>query len=257
MITKTIVLIHGMFMTPLCWERWIPYYESKGLRVFAPPWPGRDRPVEHLRRSNTDRRLAELKLSDITERMQRVIASLDEKPAVIGHSMGGLVVQLLLQQDLAVAGIAIDPAPPLGVLTVKWSFIKSNFPAINPLLINRPVVMSFEHFQYAFVNTLPLVEQRAAYDRYVVPESRRVPLQLFTSTSRVDFNRPHPPLLITAGDRDHIIPSSLNLRNFRCYRNSPSVTEFKKFEGRDHFMIGSPGWQQVADYCLDWLKRTV
>jgi len=183
MKTKTIVLIHGMFMTPLCWENWVPYYESKGYRVFAPPWPGRDKPIENLRRNHADPRLAELKLSDVVERMERVIDSLEEKPALIGHSMGGLVVQLLLQKDLAVAGVAIDPAPPQGVLTTKWSFIKSNFPAINPLLVNRPVVMSFEHFQYAFVNTLPLDEQRAAYDRYVVPESRRVPIQLFASAS--------------------------------------------------------------------------
>jgi len=255
MKTKTIVLIHGMFMTPLCWENWVPYYESKGYRVVAPPWPGRDKPIENLRRNHADPRLAELKLSDVVERMERVIDSLEEKPALIGHSMGGLVGQLLLQKDLAVAGVAIDPAPPQGVLTTKWSFIKSNFPAINPLLVNRPVVMSFEHFQYAFVNTLPLDEQRAAYDRYVVPESRRVPIQLFASASKVDFKKQHPPLRITAGEKDHIIPAALVRTNFNRYKNSSSVTDFKEFAGRDHFLIGSPGWQEVADYSLAWLEK--
>jgi pimeloyl-ACP methyl ester carboxylesterase len=255
MKTRTILLIHGMFMTPLCWENWIPRYESKGYRVFAPPWPGRDKPVETLRKNHANPQLAKLKLSDVVERMERVIDSLEEKPALIGHSMGGLVVQLLLQKDLAVAGVAIDPAPPQGVFTTKWSFIKSNFPAINPLLLNQPVQMSFEHFQYAFVNTLPLDEQRAAYDRYMVPESRRVPSQLFTSASKVDFRKPHPPLLITAGEKDHIIPASLNRTSFNLYKNSSSVTDFKEFTGRDHFLIGSRGWEEVADYCLEWLEK--
>src|SRR3989304_8979419 len=139
MKTKTIVLIHGMFMNNLCWENWIPRYQAKGYRVLAPTWPGRDQPVETLRENRPDPALAKLKLSDVVEHMTGVIQSLDEKPALIGHSMGGLVVQLLLQRDLAVAGAAIDPAPPLGVFTSKWSFFKSNFPAINPVLLNQPV----------------------------------------------------------------------------------------------------------------------
>jgi pimeloyl-ACP methyl ester carboxylesterase len=176
MKSKTIVLIHGMFMNPLCWEKWIPYYEAKGYRVFAPAWPGRDKPVEELRKAHPDPELAKLKLNHIVDYMETFINRLEEKPSLIGHSMGGLAVQILLQRDLAVAGVAIDPAPPAGVFTTEWSFVKANFPSINPFLLSQPVQMNFEHFQYAFVNTLPLDEQRAAYDRYVVPESRGVPV---------------------------------------------------------------------------------
>jgi pimeloyl-ACP methyl ester carboxylesterase len=199
MKTKTIVLIHGMFMNPLCWEKWIPHYQTKGYKVFAPAWPGRDQPVETLRKKHPDPQLPKLKLGDVVEHMTRVIKSLDEKPAIIGHSMGGLVVQLLLQRDLAVAGVAIDPAPPMGVFTTAFSFLKANFPAINPFLLRRPVEMSFNRFQYAFVNTLPEAEQRAAYDRYAVPESRGVPVSSLGAAGKVDFRKPHPPLLITAG----------------------------------------------------------
>jgi len=255
MKTKTIVLVHGMFMTPLCWENWIPHYQAKGYRVHAPAWPGRDKPVETLRKSHPDPNLPKLTLSDVVEHIAKFIQSLDEKPAIIGHSMGGLVVQLLLQRDLAVAGVAIDPAAPMGVFTTAWSYIKSNFPAINPVLINQPVLMSFEHFQYAFVNALPSAEQRAAYDRYVVPESRRVPIQSLTPVSRVDFKKPHPPLLITAGEKDHIIPASLNKANFKRYKASDSQTDFKQFAGRDHFLIGERSWEEVADYCLAWLEQ--
>jgi pimeloyl-ACP methyl ester carboxylesterase len=253
MKTKTIVLIHGMFMTPLCWEKWIPYYEAKGYRVFAPAWPGRDKSVEELRKIHPDPELAKLKLNHIVDYMGTFIQGLGEKPAIIGHSMGGLVVQLLLQQNIAVGGIAIDPAPPAGVFTTEWSFVKSNFPAINPFLLSQPVQMTFEHFQYAFANTLPLEEQRAAYDRYMVPESRGVPTSSLGAAGKVDFGKPRRPLLIMAGENDHIIPASLNKSNYSKYK-LPSVTDFKEFGGRDHFLIGSRGWEEIADYCLEWFR---
>jgi pimeloyl-ACP methyl ester carboxylesterase len=254
MKSKIIVFIHGMFMNPLCWEKWISYYESKGYRCLGPAWPGRDKSVEELRKAHPDPELAKLKLNHVVDYMEAFIRDLDEKPAIIGHSMGGLVVQLLLQRDLAVAGIAIDPAPPAGVFTTQFSFVKSNFPAINPFLVSHPAQMSFEHFQYAFVNTLPLDEQRAAYDCYVVPESRGIPTSSLGAAGKVDFSKPHRPLLITAGEKDHIIPASLNRSNHQKYKG-PSVTDFKEFAGRDHFIIGERGWDEVADYCLAWLEK--
>jgi pimeloyl-ACP methyl ester carboxylesterase len=254
MKSKTIVLIHGMFMTPLCWEKWIPYYEAKGYRVFAPAWPGRDKPVDELRKLHPDPELAKLKLDQVVDHLETFIKGLDEKPAIIGHSMGGLAVQILLQRDVAVAGIAIDPAPPAGVFTTEFSFLKANFPAINPFLLSQPAQMTFEQFQYAFVNTLPLNEQRAAYNRYVVPESRGVPTSSLGSAGKVDFNRLRRPLLITAGEKDHIIPASLNRSNYSKYK-APSVTDFKEFAGRDHFLIGSRGWEEIANYCLEWLGK--
>jgi len=252
MKSKTIVLIHGMFMSPLCWEKWIPYYEAKGYRVFVPAWPGRDKSVEELRKAHPDSELAKLKLDQVVDSLESFIKGLSEKPAIIGHSMGGLAVQILLQRNIAVGGVAIDPAPPAGVFSTELSFVKANFPTINPFLLNRPVQISFEHFQYAFVNTLPLDEQRAAYDRYVVPESRNVAASSLGAAGKVDFNKPRRPLLITAGQNDHIIPASLNRKNYEKYQ-LPSVTDFMEFSGRDHFLIGSKGWEEVADYCLEWL----
>ncbi len=254
MKTKTIVLIHGMFMNPLCWEKWVPYYEAKGYYCIAPAWPGRNKPVEELRAAHPDPELAKLKLGDVVDHMAGLIKALAEKPAIIGHSMGGLVVQLLLQRDVAVAGVAIDPAPPAGVFTTEWSFLKANFPVINPFLLSKPAQMTFEQFQYAFVNTLPLKEQRAAYDRYVVPESRGVPISSLTSAGKVDFARPRRPLLITAGEKDHIVPPGLNRLNFKKYKG-PSVTDFKEFSGRDHFGIGARGWEEIADYALEWFDK--
>ena len=120
MQTRDIVFIHGMYMTPLCWEKWIDYYQSKGRRCMAPAWPGREEPIEAQRKKHPDPALGRLKLRDVVDRMETFIKSLAGKPVVIGHSMGGLVAQLLLQKDLAAAAVAIDPAPPQGVITLAW-----------------------------------------------------------------------------------------------------------------------------------------
>jgi pimeloyl-ACP methyl ester carboxylesterase len=207
-----------------------------------------------LRKQNPDPQLGKLTLKDVIDDFAGLIQGLDKKPVIIGHSMGALVVQILFQRGLAAAGVAIDSAPPQGVFTAQWSFLKSNWPHITPFVRkSRPIEMTFERFQHTFVNGLPLDKQRAAFERYVVPESRRVPAQSLTSVARVDFRRPGPPLLMIAGGTDHIIPAGLVRTNFARYKRPDSVTEYKEFRGRTHFIIGQEGWEEVADYVVDWL----
>ncbi|MDR3574154.1 MAG: alpha/beta hydrolase [Anaerolineaceae bacterium] len=254
MKSKTIVFIHGMYMTPLCWEHWAACFQDKGYNCLAPAWPGRDMPVETLRKNHPDPQLGKLMLSDVVDAMAKTIGKLDEKPILIGHSMGGLVVQLLLQRDLAAAGIAIDSAPPAGVFVASGPFLKSNWPHINPFTSQAvPIQMTFERFQYTFVNSMPLAEQRAAFERYVVPESRRVPRQ--SLTAKIDFSIKHAPLLLIAGSTDHLIPAALNKINYERYKSSPSRTDFKEFPGRVHYIVGQQGWEEVADYTLSWLNE--
>jgi pimeloyl-ACP methyl ester carboxylesterase len=258
MRSKTIVFIHGLFFTSASWEPWIRRYEAKGYRCLAPEYPSRDHPVETLRKNHPDPVLGRLTLSEVVEGYANAIKALGEKPIIIGHSLGGLIVQLLLQRDMAVAGVAIDSAPPKGVFVPAWSFIRSNWPVINPFASKtEPLLMSFEHFQYAFVNTLPLAEQRAIYDTCVVPESRTAALGALSDVAKVDFARPRPPLLFIAGGNDHIIPPALNKANFDKYRGMPgvNVTDFKEFAGRTHYIIGQKGWEEVADYTLVWLTE--
>jgi pimeloyl-ACP methyl ester carboxylesterase len=254
--SRTIVFIHGMYMTPLCWENWIPWFEKRGYRAHSPAWPGRDEKPETLRSRHPDPRLAELTLDSIVDHLAGFISGLPEKPVLIGHSMGGLVAQLLLQKGIAAAAVAVDSAPPAGLISARWSFLKSNWPHITPFAsLDLPVVMTFERFSYAFANTLPAEKQRAAFERYVVPESRRVPRQSLTSTARVDFQRPHEPLLFIAGSSDHIIPASLNRKNARRYAHPASLTAFREFPGRDHFIIGEEGWEEVAGFIASWLEN--
>jgi pimeloyl-ACP methyl ester carboxylesterase len=142
----------------------------------------------------------------------------------------------------------------MGELSTSWPFLRSNWPNITPFVhLDHPVVLSFPRFQYTFTNDMPLAAQRAAFERHVVPESRRVPREsLFT---KVSFQRPHPPLLLVAGSNDHLIPASLNRTNFARYRSSPSRTDFREFSGRTHFIIGQDGWEEVAYYIDGWLHQ--
>jgi pimeloyl-ACP methyl ester carboxylesterase len=254
---RTLVFVHGMFMTPLCWEEWERYFGGHGFKTLAPAWPEHDAPVEEQRRRHPSAALGALTLDRVLERYRQALLALGEKPILIGHSMGGLIVQLLLQEGLGAAGIAIDSAPPKGVISLKWSFLKSNWPSINPVAkIDEPMAMSFEAFQYAFANGLPLEVQRACYDRHFVPESRRIGKAPTTKTAAIDFTKPRPPLLLVAGGNDHIIPASLNRANFAKYKKTPAVTDFREFAGRTHFIIGQEGWQEVADAALEWLGKS-
>ena len=256
MKTKSIVFIHGMFMTSLCWENWVKYFEAKGFKVSAPNWPGRGEPVKALRKKHPDPELGKLTLSKIVEHYAEFIGNHHENPIIIGHSMGALVTQILLNRGLGAAGIAIDSAPPSGVFTTQWSFLKANFPMINPFISqNTPHLMTLPQFQYAFVNTLPPKEQEKIYTRYVVPESRQVPRESLGRAGRIDFKKAHAPLLLTAGSLDNIIPAALNKSNYEKYTSSGSVTEFIEFPGRTHFLIGQPGWEEIAAACLTWLQK--
>lgn len=255
---QTVMFIHGMFMTPLCWEHWRSRFEAKGYTTLAPAWPGREESVRSLNDKHPDPGLGRLSLSDVVNHYTAEIKKRDKRPILVGHSMGGLIAQILLHQDLAAGAVAVDPAPPAGVFSAKWSFLKANWPMVNPFVSQfTPRKMSFEDFQYAFVNTLPLEEQRVAYQRYVVPESRRVPRESTGGIARINFRKQRPPLLIIAGSADNIIPASLNKSNHEKYRHSPSITDFKEFPQRVHFIIGQQGWEEVADFSAAWLKEKI
>jgi pimeloyl-ACP methyl ester carboxylesterase len=256
MPTKTIVFVHGMFVTPSCWKKWQAYFEARGYRTLAPAWPEHDPPAATQRARHPNAALGKLELADVLERYRQVIRGLNEKPILVGHSMGGLVVQLLLQEDLGVAGIAIDSAPPKGVLTLKWSFLKSNWPVLSPFATKtKPVLLDEARFHYAFTNTLDPATAHAAYESESVPESRLVGRGPLTALAKIDFARPRPPLLLVAGAEDHIIPAVLNEKNFAHYRKGPSITELKVFPGRDHWLIASDGWEEIADYVRGWIEK--
>ena len=254
MSSRTIVFIHGLFVSKQCWDPWVARFESRGYQCLAIPYPERDAPVAELKRRHPDPRLAAVTLPEVLEHHVRVIQALPEKPVIMGHSYGGLLTQLLLQRGLGVAGVAISSVPPLGLISTKLSFLRSALPGLNPLIpASSPYYMTFPQFQYSFAHTLPVEEQRKAYDQQVVPESRRLQRAAISSHARVDFRAPRAPLLLVAAELDRIIPAALNRANLARYGGSPAVTAFKEFAGRTHYtVIAGEGWQEVADYALSW-----
>ena len=215
-IPGTIVLIHGLWLTPRSWEHWIDRYERLGHRVVAPTWPGMDSSIEDLRRDPST--MAGIGITEITDHYEAIIrVLLDTSPIIIGHSFGGLIAQLLLDRGLGSAGVAIHPAPVKGVLRLPISSLRSAFPVLrNPLNRNRAVALTPKQFHYRFTNTMSEEESQAVYERYHVPGPGRVLFQAATANlnpraaTKVDFkSESRAPLLVVGGGQDHTVPASV------------------------------------------------
>ena len=249
-----LVFIHGMFMNPRSWAGWVEHFSTRGYRCHSPAWPGHEGEPAALRASPPEV-LRKLTLGDVTRAHRELLDTLPAKPVLIGHSMGGLVAQRLLHEGRARAAVAIDSAPPKGVVALKWSFLKANLPVVNPLAGDAPFQFTLEQFHYAFCNTLTLDEARPIFEAFVVPEGRNVARSASGPDGTIDFAKPHEPLLFIGGERDHIVPWELNEKNFKAYTHAGSTREFKLFPGRDHFLCGNVGWQEVAGFAHEWLTK--
>jgi pimeloyl-ACP methyl ester carboxylesterase len=254
--SKTVVFITGAFVSSDCWTEWRSYFEERGYQTFAPAWPFKDAPACALRQRHPDADVASQRLDKLTAYFRDFVRSLPDKPIIVGHSMGGLITQLLLQEGLAATGIAIHSLQPQGIFTFKFSFYKAGWPALGFFTDARKTyLMSFAEWQYAFTNGMPYEVQKEAYYKLLVPESKLLVRDATTAAAKVDFSRSHSPLLFISGSADHFIPPSLNHKNYKKYSHSQSVTDYKEFAGRNHFVLGQPGWQEIADYIINWLNK--
>lgn len=257
--SKTVVFITGAFVTHNGWNDWKTYFESKGYTTYNPSWPGKEASPSQLRSMHpaTNTKLATLTLAEVVDHYAAFIKQLPEKPILIGHSLGGLVTQILINRGLGAAGVGIHPFPPLGVIPFEFSFLKSAWKVLGIFTsLKKTYMMSFKDWQYAFVNGMPLKEQQKAYEENTIPESKTVARGALTSVAKIDFAKTHAPLLITSGDKDHILPATLNFRNFKRYKqDNGSITEYKEFKNRNHFVLGQDSWKEDADYILDWIKK--
>lgn len=258
---KRVVFIHGAFMSADSWALWMRRFEARGYKTVAPAWPFLDHSVEDLQR-RPDRRLGKLGIGEIVHNYASIIRDFEEPPILVGHSFGGLFVQMLLDRGIGAAGVAIDPAPPKGVLPGR-NAVRASLPVLLGWESwQRVRRLSFEQFQWGWVHTLSESEQRAAYESQVIPTSGRLFLQALlaplTSDTRVNFrNNLRGPLLIISGELDRTAEASMNLANFRKYSRSTAVTDYREFPGRTHWIVGQPGWEEVADHAMDWLAKHV
>jgi pimeloyl-ACP methyl ester carboxylesterase len=254
--SKTILFITGAFVTNSGWDEWRKYFEERGYKTYAPAWPFKDASAAELRSRHPDKQLASLTFKQLVDYHADFAAKLSEKPILIGHSTGGLIAQLLHQRGLGAACVAYHSVPPKGVLTMKWSFIKGVTPAFGPFKSkNKTYLMTFKQWQYNFTNGMPLEVQREAYENNTTPESRRVARGAIGKHAKIRFKEPHAPLLFVSGDQDHIMPASLNRKNFKKYKDKNSRIEYKDFPGRNHFAMAQPNWREDADYILEWIRR--
>lgn len=255
--SKTIVFITGAFVTHTGWENWVTYFENLGYTCINEPWPFKRGTAAQLgSKQPYDTQLADLHYSDVVDHYANIILKLDEKPILIGHSLGGLTVQMLLQRNLGVAGVAIHSVPPQGVTTFEFSFIKSLWKPLGLFSsVKKTHLMSFKEWQYAFTNGLSYEEQKESYENNTIPESRRVMRGPLGSQGKINFKKPHPPLLFIAGSADHIMPASLNYTNYKKYKDPKSVTDYMEFEGKNHYVLGLPSWRDEAEFTNSWINK--
>jgi pimeloyl-ACP methyl ester carboxylesterase len=254
-----LMLIHGAWLSSRSWENFADYFEKRGFAVSAPEWPRKHGDVEVLRADAEE--LAGLGLNEIVDHYEGLIRELDQPPVLIGHSFGGLIVELLVDRGLGRAGVAMSPAPPKGILVLPFSSLKAAAPALaHPSKWHGVVTLTPEEFSYGFVNTFSPEEAAAAYERYAVPETG----QIFYEAGFANFHL-HPPtevhfkkgerapLLIVGAEKDHTVPASLARKQYEKYERSPAATDYLEFEGRPHLSMVGEGWDEVAASIDSWL----
>lgn len=257
MASNNIVLIHGLWMTPLSFEYWSHHYTQLGYHVHSPAWPGMEVDIRALRRA--PERYADLSIRRIVDHYERIVLGLEEPPILMGHGFGGFVVQSLLDRGLGACGVAVASTPIRGIWTLPYTTMRM----VTPQLIGGtrgPVRLPAGLFHHAFMHDCPREEAQAAYERYIVPGSRRVLLQAelanfnpFAPTSINVRRNNRAPLLMIAGSQDRLTPPGMVRANTRAYRHSLATTEYREFPGRTHFIIAQRGWQEVASHALDWV----
>jgi pimeloyl-ACP methyl ester carboxylesterase len=249
---KTIVFIHGMFQNPRSWDKWITYFNEKGYNCIAPAWPLHEGVPADLR-NNPPAGLGDLELQTIVDHFERIVTSQSEKPILIGHSVGGLIVQLLVAKGLAEMGVPIDSVAPNAMLAFDWGFMKNSALIANPFKGNEPFMMDLESFHGSFCNTMSMEETEQAYNETATHDSRNVLRDCMGEAGQIDLDLPHAPLLFIGGEEDEIIPYDLNQKNAEAYTDEVSIVDFKAFPNRGHWICGQQGWEEVADYISEWL----
>jgi alpha-beta hydrolase superfamily lysophospholipase len=254
-----LMLIHGAWLSARSWERFAEYFEGRGFAVSTPEWPRKHGDVEQLREEAEE--LAGLGLTEIVDHYESLIRELDDPPVLVGHSFGGLIVELLLDRGLGRAGVAMSPAPPKGILVLPFSSLKAASPALaHPSTRHGIVTLTPEEFGYGFVNTFGEEDAAAAYDRYAVPETGRIFYEagfanfaLHPSTEVHFKNDDRAPLLIVGAEKDHTVPASVARAQAKKYERSSAQTDYLEFAGRPHLFVVGEGWEEVAGAIDSWL----
>ncbi|HWA53554.1 MAG TPA: alpha/beta hydrolase [Solirubrobacterales bacterium] len=256
-----VVFIHGLWLLPSSWQRWAEHFEQAGYAPLTPGWPGDPESVEAARAN--PQALAGVGVATVADHFAEVIGGLERKPAIIGHSFGGLIAQILAGRGLSLASVAVDPAPFKGVLPLPLAAIRTTLPVLgNPLNKGRTVTLSFEQFRYGWTNAIPEEEARQLYETYHVAAPGKPIFQAAMANlnpgaeTKVDTKNPERgPLLIFTGESDHAVPPAMSKAAYKLQSRNPGVTEHVEMPNRDHSLVIDKGWHEVAAKALDFVKR--
>ena len=260
---QPVVFIHGLWLLPSSWDRWATVFEEAGFTALTPGWPDDPETVEEA--NAHPEVFAGKSIGDVADHYAAVIGRLTKKPAVIGHSFGGLLTQIVAGRGLSAASVAIDPAPFRGVLPLPISALRSGSPVLgNPANRNRAIPLSYDQFRYAFANAVTEDEAKDLYETFAVPAPGRPLFQAATANlnpwteAKVDTDTPdRGPLLVISGEKDHTVPWALSNAAYKQQKDNPGVTEIVEIKGRGHALTIDSGWREVADTALAFVKRFV
>jgi pimeloyl-ACP methyl ester carboxylesterase len=258
---QPVVFVHGLWLLPSSWDRWAKLFEEAGYVALTPGWPDDPETVEEA--GAHPEVFAGKSIGEVADHFATIIGGLDQPPAIIGHSFGGLLTQILAGRSLAAVSVAIDPAPFRGVLPLPISALKSAFPVLgNPANRNRAVPLTYEQFRYGFANAVSEDEAHQLYEEFAVPASGRPLFQAATANlnpwteAKVDTKNPERgPLLIISGERDNTVPWAIANASFKQQQDNPGVTEIVEIKGRGHALVVDSGWGEVAGTALAFVKR--
>jgi len=258
---QPVVFIHGLWLLPSSWDRWAALFEEAGFAALSPGWPDDPETVEEA--NANPEVFAGKSVGEVADHFETVIRGLDRKPAVIGHSFGGLMTQILAGRGCAAVSVAIDPAPFRGVLPLPISALKAGSPVLgNPANRNRAIPLTYDQFRYSFANAVSEEEAKELYETYAVPAPGKPLFQAATANinpwteAKVDTKNPdRGPLLIISGEKDHTIPWALANAAYKKQAHNEGVTEITEIKGRGHALTIDSGWREVADSALSFVQR--
>ena len=260
---RPVVFVHGLWLLPSSWDRWAGLFENAGYAALTPGWP--DDPDTVGEAKEHPEVLAKKSIGEVADHFEEVISGLNQKPAVIGHSFGGLLTEILAGRGLSAASVAISPAPFRGVLPLPISSLRAASPVLrNPLNRNRAVPLTYDQFRYAFANAVDEEQAKRLYEQHSVPTPGEPLFQAAAANlnpwteAKVDTENPdRGPMLIVAGGKDHTVPVSIAKSSFKHEEDNPGVTEFQQFDDRGHALTIDDNWQEVAETALKFVGRFV
>ncbi|GLZ43460.1 alpha/beta hydrolase [Actinokineospora sp. NBRC 105648] len=256
-----VVFVHGLWLLPSSWDRWAAVFDEAGYAPVTVSWPDDPETVEQA--NAHPEVFANKTVGQIADHVAEVIGGLERKPAVVGHSFGGLLTQIIAGRGLSVASVAIDPAPFRGVLPLPISALRAAAPVLtNPANRHRAVPLTYDQFRYAFANAVSEDEAKELHETYAVPASGAPLFQAATANLnpwtevKVDTDNPERgPLLIVSGEKDHTVPWAIANASFKQQQDNPGVTEIVEMPDRGHALTIDSGWREVADTALTFIRR--